>query len=97
MKRANYIIEEINDHRILIRDLGPWSEHPTVTNDAELVVADLADQLNGRELHYIDSEGDTDALLVKDGKFAGFKHLGPPPDEALPQLRGGLFGRKPLL
>jgi len=79
MKTPNYSIENINDNRILIRDLGPWHEYPTITNNAEAVVAELVaahgEDLGGRELHYIDSEGDIDQLLVENGRFAGFKYL----------------------
>jgi hypothetical protein len=94
MNRANYTIEDENEVRVLIKDVGPWDQHPTVTNDAERVVEDLAGMLNGRELHYIDSEGDIDQLLVSDGKFAGFNIL---PRRDPPTSLGGIFGRKPLL
>lgn len=81
MKTPNYSIENINDERILIRDLGPWNEYPTITNNAEAVVAELVvahgEDLGERELHYIDSEGDIDRLLVEKGSFAGFKYLPP--------------------
>jgi hypothetical protein len=42
---------------LVIRDIGPWDSHPTVTNAAEEVVADLAKRLGGRRLFYYDSEG----------------------------------------
>jgi len=57
---------------VLIRDIGPWDKHPTVTNAAERVVELLAPMLRGRRLEYYDSGGYRDQLLVKDGKFAGF-------------------------
>lgn len=79
MKTPNYSIDDINDQRILIRDLGPWDEYPTITNNAEAVVAELVvahgEDLGGRELHYIDSEGELGRLLVEKGRFAGFKYL----------------------
>lgn len=72
MKRAQYeVVRDMPDH-MTIRDLGPWDQFPTVTNDAENVVLDLADLLGNRRLLYIDSEGKLDELLVKDGRFAGF-------------------------
>jgi hypothetical protein len=79
MKIPNYSIEPVNDDRILIRDLGPWDQYPTVTNNTEAVVAELVvaygEDLAGRELHAIDSSGDTDQLIVENGKFVGFKFI----------------------
>lgn len=73
MNRANYRILKAEVDVIVIEDLGPWDKHLTITNDAEQVVKDLAIGLNGRKLYYYDSDGMMDELLVKDGKFAGFK------------------------
>lgn len=69
------IIEQTKDY-VLIRDIGPWDAHPSVTNGAEDVVAELAPILAGRRLEYFDSEGVRDQLLVKDGQFAGFAPCG---------------------
>lgn len=58
---------------LVLRDLGPWDQFPTITNDAENVVARVAKTLDGRRLFYIDSDGRIDELLVSDaGKFVGF-------------------------
>lgn len=76
MNRANFIIESETEDYLLIRDIGPWDRHPTVTNAAEEVVQELAPRLRGRRLEYIDSEGQRDQLLVHDGKFAGFAPAG---------------------
>lgn len=59
--------------RLVIRDLGPWDRHPTVTNDAESVVRELEPILSGRRLFYYDSTGQLDELVIRDGHFAGFK------------------------
>jgi len=72
MNRANYKILDSNEHRVLIQDIGPWTHYATITNNPNSVVDELAPRLNGRELHYIDSDGNLDKLLVKDGRFAGF-------------------------
>jgi len=72
MKRANYIIVSDTNDCLVIKDIGPWDKYPTVTNDAECVVQELASRLNDRRLEYIDSEGNRDQLLVKDGEFDGF-------------------------
>lgn len=73
MNRANYRVIMDRPDRLVIEDLGPWHKHPTVTNDAERVVADLLPRLNGRKLFYFDSECDF-GELVHDGKtFKGFR------------------------
>lgn len=65
------IVDE-NDSYVLIRDLGPWSQHKTITNDAEMVVEKMIATLGGRRLRYIDSEGVESEIVIKNGKFAGF-------------------------
>jgi len=70
--RANYRIIDETDEYVLIQDLGPWDVYLTVTNDAENVVKELSKIIGNKRLEYIDSDGDRDQLLVKDGKFAGF-------------------------
>lgn len=55
---------------LILRDLGPWDKHPTITNDAEGVVASVVESLNGRRLFYVDSEGECDELVVKNGRYA---------------------------
>lgn len=58
--------------RVVIRDLGPWDQYKTVTNDAENVVEFLveAEVLRpGDRLFYFDSSGQLDEILVKDGRF----------------------------
>lgn len=72
MRKPNYkIIIETADC-VVIRDVGPWDRHLTVTNGAEEVVIELAPMLQGRRLEYYDSDGNRDQLMVRDGKFAGF-------------------------
>lgn len=80
MRRANYTIESQDLEFLVIRDIGPWDQHPTVTNDAEEVVKHLIFNRvlkPGQRLLYIDSDGRKDELLVIDGKFAGFKPYDP--------------------
>jgi hypothetical protein len=75
MSGARYVIleQDFLGKRVVIRDVGPWDKHRTVTNDAEEVVRFLlaTDVLaaDGR-LFYIDSEGEPGELLVRDGRFA---------------------------
>lgn len=75
-RRANWTIVEDTDDVLCIRDIGPWNLYFTVTNDADNVVAELAPQLRGRRLEYIDSDGERDQLLVNDGRFVGFAPSG---------------------
>lgn len=70
--KANFTAELNLPDRVILRDVGPWDSHLTITNDAEGVVADVAPILRGRKLFYYDSDGELGELLVKDGKFAGF-------------------------
>ena len=73
MRHANYVHVASFPDRIIIRDVGPWDQYPTITNDAEHVVKEMASYVaDGRALLYIDSEGRMDRLLVKNGRFAGF-------------------------
>ena len=72
MRHANFKIVDETQTQVVIKDCGPWSQHPTITNDAEWVVEQLACRLRGRLLLYFDSDGRLDQLLVNEGRFAGF-------------------------
>jgi hypothetical protein len=72
MKTPRFEILEETDEYVLLRDLGPWDEYPTITNRAEEVVELLAPMLRGRRLEYIDSSGDRDQIIVINGEFRGF-------------------------
>jgi len=87
VRQAQYsIIEDdyLQKKPLIIRDVGPWDLHPTVTNAAEEVVAGLVRRgllPPGRRLLYYDSDGTLDEIVVEDGAFAGFR---PGPREATP-------------
>ena len=70
--RPNFLTIEVTDKIMLIRDVGPWDKHKTITNGAEEVCEELLYQLKGRKLFYIESEGELDQLLIENGKFVGF-------------------------
>jgi hypothetical protein len=75
MRAANFEIVSAEDGNLTIRDLGPWSKHPTVTNDAEAVVKRLVRHgilKAGMRLFYYDSEGRLDEILHDGEKFTGF-------------------------
>jgi len=72
VNRARYELVREDAEGVLIRDLGPWDRHSTVTNDAEQVVAELVPMLQGRRLYYFDSNGELDELVIRDGRFSGY-------------------------
>jgi hypothetical protein len=74
-REANYEVVELRDDAVVIRDVGPWDQFKTITNAPESVIAELLEQglLRRRRIFYFDSEGTLDEIVVKDGKFAGFK------------------------
>ena len=75
--RANYVRIESTEDYLLIQDVGPWDQFKSVTNAAEMVVDELIDELHGRRLFYIDSEGQTDELVIENGAFKDFAPGGP--------------------
>ena len=73
------VVQDVPGAPLVIRDIGPWDRHMTVTNDAEAVVAGLSvsgrlmtSQGENRPIAYYDSEGELVLLRVRDGKFDGF-------------------------
>jgi hypothetical protein len=77
MNTVNYLIERDTPDFLVLRDLGPWDQHMTITNAAEEVVQELAPRLDGRRLYYYDSSGSLDELVVRDNKFTDFAPGGP--------------------
>ncbi len=69
MKLPRYDVIGINAKGVVLRDVGPWDIFPTVTNAAEVVVAELVKRLiltQGMRLFYSDSEGDPGEILLYD-------------------------------
>lgn len=79
---ARFRITSFEPDRIVIRDVGPWSKHKTITNDAEGVIKRL-DPAPGQRVFYYDSEGNLDELVHEDGKFVRFAP-GPSMQERFP-------------
>lgn len=76
--KPNYeiVVEESTDDILVIRDVGPWDKHLTVTNDVGTVVLELAEKgllPEGRRLLYYDSDNGFDEIVVTHGRFAGFR------------------------
>lgn len=67
--KPNYKIVEDTQDRMVLKDIGPWDKHKTVTNGAEDVVAELSERLGERQLFYYDSEGELAEIIHKNGKF----------------------------
>jgi|HubBroStandDraft_6_1064221.scaffolds.fasta_scaffold310963_3 hypothetical protein len=77
MRLPNFevVADETDESQITLRDLGPHSEFPTITNAAEALIKFLANERileNGRKLLYYDSEGDLDQLHHWEGRFVRF-------------------------
>jgi hypothetical protein len=71
-RHARFSMIHSDDRSVTIRDEGPWSYHPTVTNDAEWVVASMLSIVGKRRLFYIDSDGRLGELIIKNRRFASF-------------------------
>lgn len=79
MKRgANYLIVEddfLGKQPLVLKDVGPWDRHWTLTNDIEDVVRTLSvsGRLKpGQRLLYRDSEGELTEALHQNGRFVEF-------------------------
>lgn len=80
-RHAQWEIVSANTESLTIRDIG-HEVGPSITNDAEWVVEQLADQLIGRRLYYYDSMGRLDEITHERQRFTGFK---PGPGSHLPK------------
>lgn len=80
MNHARYHVLHATAAAVVIKDVGPWDQHPTVTNDVANVIAELGTRgdlgVAGYQLPRVfcfDSEGDFDELVLDDtGHFARF-------------------------
>lgn len=70
---AAYNVARHNELMVYLHDAGDHSKVPTVTNDAEWVVEQVAKDWGKRRIFYRDTEGGIDELEHVDGKFKGFK------------------------
>lgn len=99
-RRSNYKVIEITASHILLKDIGPWDQHLSITNDAENVVADMTPHLETmdgrrRRLLYLDSEGVATELKVgSDGMFQTFAPVAVGPGAVLASMADLIFGRK---
>lgn len=70
---AQFKIIDATDQSVLIRDIGPWDQCFTVTNDVDNVVDRLLPILGGRRLFYFDSEGELGEIVVENGTCEHFR------------------------
>lgn len=77
MNGANYEIVERDAEKVVLRDLGPWSQHPTITNDAEQVVEETHQVTGNRRLLYYDSDGELTELVHDGPRFVRFAFVNP--------------------
>jgi len=69
------IVRNVPGEALIIRDVGHMNTR-SVTNDAERVVREIFEAgllPEGRRLFYYDSESSLDELVVRDGRFGGFR------------------------
>jgi len=79
--RAIYLVQDFPaNHVVAVFDeFDPAHPTMTVTNDVEHVIQDLAKQgllEDGKRVIYRDTTGTWDEIVVKDGRFVTFRHLG---------------------
>lgn len=82
--RYEIVSAESDATRLVIRDIGPWDRHPSVTNDAAGVVREFVSMGSlppDRRLFYYDTDGRLDEIRITDGQFVGFAP-GPKGDDA---------------
>jgi len=77
MNSAKFEVVRSDNETVVLRDVGPWSKHPTVTNDAEQVVESLGNWVGNRRLLYYDSDGELTELRHDGTKFTGFAFVKP--------------------
>lgn len=70
---ARFRVETDSVDCVVLRDLGPWNERQTITNDVEAVVTTLARKLGARRLFYFDSMEQLDEIVVRNGQFVAFR------------------------
>lgn len=74
-RKSNYEIIHSSPKLCVIKDVGPWDEFLSVTNDAENVVAELYREAfisNDTMLLYYDSCGQLDRIRHENGVFKRF-------------------------
>lgn len=72
-RHACWDIVKSDAESVTIRDVGPWDQRLTITNDAEFVVAKMKSLgLGSRRLFYYDSDGQLDELVHDNGRFVRF-------------------------
>lgn len=68
-RHANWDVISVNhdEKRVVLKDVGPWDSHLTITNDAEYVYEWINRWVPGYEIQYFDSDEELTRLFMKDG------------------------------
>jgi hypothetical protein len=80
---ARYDLISSTPEYVLLNDIGGRTgggNYMTITNAAEWVVQDLYERgfiKDGQRLYYLDTCDDIDEIVIKERRFAGFRHGGP--------------------
>lgn len=69
MKPVNFVVALERRSYLVLRDVGPWSEHRPITNDIAHVVALVLGRLCGRRLFYIDTHGALTEVVRRDNRI----------------------------
>lgn len=78
-RSARWVVVEdsfTGDEPLIIKDVGPWDKHLSITNDVEGVVKRLleAGTLSpGQRLLYYDSDDQLDEIVILNGEFHTFE------------------------
>lgn len=75
LNRSDYMLWRETVGYVIIKDSNKGDM--SVTHDADNIVAELSVFLKGRKLYYYDTDNNLDEIVIRNGKFAGFKTGGP--------------------
>jgi hypothetical protein len=78
MRRPNYTVLTSRKDFLILQDVGPWDQFPTITNGAEQVVKECHEDAGrrGKRILYVDSEGELSELVHDfQGKFVDFRFV----------------------
>lgn len=70
--RSRFYVQEVTDDAVYIVDLANECGTMSVTNDAENVVANIAQEYSNKRIIYRDTDGQWDELVHDNGRFLRF-------------------------
>lgn len=72
MMRSRFMVQDVTNEAVYIVDLANECGTMSVTNDAENVVAMVAEHYRNRRIMYRDTNGQWDELVHDNGRFIRF-------------------------